>query len=83
MDSVTPADSGETLRFAELRRARAMIENPLETAAEAYCVRRRARWNHLVPRANRGATIYWGLATSSMQYCVAAVAQRDRRFFDR
>ena len=37
MDRVTPADLYDALRFAELRRARAMIENPLETVAEAYC----------------------------------------------
>jgi D-arabinose 1-dehydrogenase-like Zn-dependent alcohol dehydrogenase len=34
---VTPADSDDTLRFAELRGVRAMIETyPLEKAAEAY-----------------------------------------------
>jgi D-arabinose 1-dehydrogenase-like Zn-dependent alcohol dehydrogenase len=34
---VTPADSADTLRFAELRGVRAMIETyPLEKAAEAY-----------------------------------------------
>ncbi|MGA2050992.1 MAG: zinc-binding dehydrogenase, partial [Terracidiphilus sp.] len=34
---VTPADSGDALRFAELRGVRAMIETyPLEKAAEAY-----------------------------------------------
>ena len=34
---VTPADSNDTLRFAELRGVRAMIETyPLEKAAEAY-----------------------------------------------
>jgi D-arabinose 1-dehydrogenase-like Zn-dependent alcohol dehydrogenase len=34
---VTPADSEDTLRFAELRGVRAMIESyPLEKAAEAY-----------------------------------------------
>jgi D-arabinose 1-dehydrogenase-like Zn-dependent alcohol dehydrogenase len=33
----TPADSDDTLRFAELRGVRAMIETyPLEKAAEAY-----------------------------------------------
>jgi D-arabinose 1-dehydrogenase-like Zn-dependent alcohol dehydrogenase len=38
---VTPADSDDALRFAELRGVRAMIETyPLEKAAEAYALTR-------------------------------------------